>query len=147
MTMTDIDNPRRASPTVSSKAENRGRVKSLYSDENDIPSESERVPLEVRDLRAAQENVLASASGRLLLLDLDFHDFRRMLNDLRDVCPVTRADFTKNTLVDPDNSTDEPVALQVRKRIVSPLCLRQIPGELMIMSSLTQKTPMVFHEQ
>ena len=122
-------------------------MKSLYSDENDIPSESERVPLEVRDLRAAQENVLASASGRLLLLDLDFHDFRRMLNDLRNVCPVTRADFTKNTLVDPDNSTDEPVALQVRKRIVSPPCLRQTPGELMIMSSLTQKTPIVLKEQ
>ena len=86
-------------------------MKSLFSDENDIPSESERVPVEVRDLRAAQENVLASASGRLLLLDLDFHDFRRMLNDLRNVCPVTRADFTKDTLVDPDDTADKPVAL------------------------------------
>lgn len=74
------------------------------------------MPLEVRDLRATQEDVLSSTCGGLLLLDLDFHDLGRVLNDLRDISPVTRADFTKDTLVDPDNSTNEPVTLLARSK-------------------------------
>ena len=70
------------------------------------------MPLEVGDLGAAQEDVLASLSGRLLLLDLDLHDLRRVLDDLGDVGAVARADFAQNTLGDPDDTTDEPVALQ-----------------------------------
>lgn len=85
---------------------------------NNIPSESERVPLEVRDFRATQEDVLSSTCGGLLLLDLDFHDLGRVLNDLRDISPVTRADFTKDTLVDPDNSTNEPVTLLTRSKCI-----------------------------
>lgn len=69
------------------------------------------MPLEVRDFRAGQEDVLTSAGLRLLLLDLKLHDFRRVLNDLRDVSAVTRADLTQNALGDPDDTTDEPVAL------------------------------------
>ena len=69
------------------------------------------MPLEVRDLGAAQENVLAGASDRLLLLDLNLHDVRRVLDDLGDVGAVAGAHFTEDTLVDPDNTTDEPVAL------------------------------------
>lgn len=74
------------------------------------------MPLEVRDLRATQEDVLSSTCCGLLLLNLDFHDLGRMLNDLRDVSPVTRADFTKDTLVDPDNSSDKPVTLLVTNK-------------------------------
>ena len=70
------------------------------------------MPLEVGDLRAAQEDVLASLSRRLLLLDLDLHDVRRVLDDLGDVGAVAGAHFTEDTLVDPDNTTNEPVALR-----------------------------------
>ena len=69
------------------------------------------MPLEVRDLGAAQEDVLAGTSGRLLLLDLNLHDVRGVLDDLGDVGAVTGADLTKDTLVDPDNTTNKPVAL------------------------------------
>ena len=69
------------------------------------------MPLEVRDLRAAQEDVLASLSRRLLLLDLDLHDVRRVLDDLRDVRAVAGANLAENTLVDPDHTAHEPVTL------------------------------------
>ena len=71
------------------------------------------MPLEVRDLRAGQEDVLPSLRGRLLLLDLQLHHIRGVLNDLVNVRPVTRADFPKNTLVDPDDTANEPVALHI----------------------------------
>lgn len=70
------------------------------------------MPLEVRDLGAVDEDVLSSPSGGLLLLDLDLHDARRVLYDLGDVGDVARADFTENTLVDPDDTPDDPVTLQ-----------------------------------
>jgi hypothetical protein len=73
--------------------------------------ESERMPLEVGDLGARQEDVLAGTGGGLLLLDLDFHNVRRVLDDLVDERNMTRPDFTKDTLRDPDNTADEPVAL------------------------------------
>ena len=72
------------------------------------------MPLEVGDLRAAQEDVLAGTGGRLLLLNLDLHDVRRVLNDLGDVSAVAGAHFTEDTLVDPDDTTNEPVALLQR---------------------------------
>lgn len=70
------------------------------------------MPLEVRNFRAAQEDVLAGTSSGLFLLDLQFHDVGGMLDDLVDVGPVTRTDLTENTFVDPDNTTDEPVTLR-----------------------------------
>ena len=83
-----------------------------------VPGESERMPLEVGDFGAAQEDVLASLGRSLLLLDLKLNDHRWVLNDLGDVGTVTGADFTKDTLVDPDDTTDKPVALHqsVRRR-------------------------------
>jgi hypothetical protein len=75
-------------------------------------SEREGVPLEVGDFRAADEDVLTCTCGGLFLLDLDFDDLGWMLNDLGDVRPVARADFTKDTLVGKDETADEPVALE-----------------------------------
>ena len=69
------------------------------------------MPLEVGDLGAAEEDVLAGPGSRLFLLDLDLHDVRRVLDHLGDVGAVAGAHFTEDTLVDPDNTTDEPVAL------------------------------------
>ena len=69
------------------------------------------MPLEVGDLRAAQEDVLAGLGGRLLLLDLELHDVRRVLDDLGDVGAVAGADLTKDTLVNPDNTADKPIPL------------------------------------
>ena len=70
------------------------------------------MPLEVRDLGAREEDVLAGLGSRLLFLDLELEDIRRVLDDLVDVGPVTRADFAKDTLEDPDDTADEPVALR-----------------------------------
>lgn len=70
------------------------------------------MPLEVGDLRAAQEDVLAGLGGRLLLLDLDLHDVRGVLDDLGDVGTVAGAYFTEDTLVNPDNTANKPVALR-----------------------------------
>ena len=80
------------------------------------------MPLEVRDLRAADENVLASAGSRLLLLDLELHDVRRVLDDLGNVGAVAGADLTENTLVDPNHTADEPVTLlsAPQRPLVSP---------------------------
>ena len=47
-----------------------------------IPGERKGVPLEVGDLRAADEDVLACTSGRLLLLDLNLHHIGRVLDHL-----------------------------------------------------------------
>ena len=57
--------------------------------------EGERVPLEVRDLWAGKEDVLASSDGGLFLLDLKFHDLGRVLDDLGDVSPVAGPYFTE----------------------------------------------------
>jgi len=72
--------------------------------------EGEWMPLEVRDLRAREEDVLASPGSGLFLLDLDFHNVRRVLDDLVDMGAVTRANFAKDALENPDNATNEPVA-------------------------------------
>ena len=72
------------------------------------------MPLEVGDFGTAQEDVLASLGAGLLLLDLNLHDHRGVLDDLGDVGAVAGADFTEDTLVDPDNTADEPVALYIR---------------------------------
>ena len=44
--------------------------------------EGEGVPLEVGDLGARKEDILTGSDGGLLLLDLKFHDFGRVLDDL-----------------------------------------------------------------
>lgn len=70
------------------------------------------MPLEVGDLWAADEDVLARARRRLFLLDLELEDLGRVLDDLGDVRAVARAHFAEDTLEDPDDAADEPVALQ-----------------------------------
>ena len=89
------------------------------------------MPLKVGYLRAGQEDVLTGPGGRLLLLDLKFHD-------LGDVRPVTGSNFTKNTLIDPDDTTNKPVALEKS--------FFQLRGSRMN-SVLTQKTPIWLKEQ
>ena len=69
------------------------------------------MPLEVGDLGAAKEDVLAGASSRFLLLDLELHDVGRVLDNLGDVGAVARADLTKDTLEREDETADKPVAL------------------------------------
>ena len=69
------------------------------------------MPLEVRNFRAGQKNILAGSRGRLLLLDLEFHHLGRMLDDFGNVGPMTRANFTEDALVDPDDTTNKPVPL------------------------------------
>ena len=104
-----------------------------------VPGESEGVPLEVGDLRAAQEDVLAGLGGRLLLLDLELHNIRRVLDNLGDVGTVAGADLTKDTLVDPDNTTDKPVTLLEHVNVMNRSTLNT--------SLHTQKTPIVLNEQ
>ena len=106
-----------------------------------IPGKRERVPLEVGNLGARDEDVLARAGRRLLLLDLQLHDVGRVLDDLVNVGPVTGADFAKDTLEDPDDTTDEPVTLHTKftsVRTFMYLCMGAVR---------TQKTPMVLYEQ
>lgn len=91
--------------------DSKGQICKLRTRTNS-PCEGERVPLEVRDFGAGQENVLAGLSDGLLLLDLDFHNTRGMLDDLVDMGAVTGANFTEDALEDPDHTTDEPVPLQ-----------------------------------
>ena len=69
------------------------------------------MPLEVRDLWAGEEDVLACARRRLLLLDLQFQHIRWVLDDLRDVGPVARTHFTQDTLEDEDHPAGEPEPL------------------------------------
>ena len=69
------------------------------------------MPLKVGDLRAAKEDVLAGASSRLLLLDLELHDVGRVLDNLGDVGAVAGANLTKDTLECEDQATDKPVTL------------------------------------
>lgn len=77
--------------------------------EADSPSKGKWMPLEVRHFRAAQENVLAGTGGNLFLLDLNLHNFGRVLDNLGDECLMARADFTEDAFVDPENSSCEPV--------------------------------------
>ena len=69
------------------------------------------MPLEVRYFRAGEEDVLSGTSCRLLFLDLEFHDVRRVLHNLRDIGAVPGADLAKDTFSDPDNTANEPVPL------------------------------------
>lgn len=69
------------------------------------------MPLEVRNFGAVDEDVLSGLRGCVILLDLDLDDVRRVLDDFGDVGTVARTDFTKDTLVDPDDTSDEPVTL------------------------------------
>jgi hypothetical protein len=69
------------------------------------------VPLEIGNLGTADEDVLSSLSCCFLFLDLNLHHVRWVLDHLGDVGPVTRTNFTKDALPDPDDTTDEPVAL------------------------------------
>ena len=99
----------------------------------------ERVPLKVRDLGHVDEDVLARACRRFFLLDLNLDNIGRVLNDLVDVSPVTGANLTENTLVDPDNTTDKPVTLLEHVNVMNRSTLNT--------SLHTQKTPIVLNEQ
>jgi len=70
----------------------------------------ERVPLKVRNLGAGKEDVLTSSGGCLLLFDLKLHDIGWMLDDLRHICPVTGAYFAEDTLRNPNDASNEPIA-------------------------------------
>jgi hypothetical protein len=50
--------------------------------------QGEWVVLIVRDLRTADEYVLACSNWRVFFLDLDLEDFRGVLFDLGDICDV-----------------------------------------------------------
>lgn len=87
-----------------------------------VPRKREGVPLEVRDLRAGEEDVLSGPRCRLLLLDLELHDVRRVLDDFGYVGPVAGAHFTEDTLEGEDHSASKPVALQSRGQPSPTLC-------------------------
>ena len=76
-----------------------------------VPSEGERVPLEIGNFRAGDEDVLSSPSGCFVLLDLNLYHVGRVLDHLGDVRPVTRANLPEDALPDPDDTADKPVAL------------------------------------
>lgn len=86
--------------------------------EKNSPSQGERVPLEVGNFGAADEDVLACTRGSLLLLDLEFHHVGRVLDDLVNVRAVPRTDFAEDALENPNDATDQPVAL-VMETVVS----------------------------
>lgn len=76
--------------------------------------------------------------GEYHLLDLDLHNFAWVLDDFGDVCAVAGTDFAENTLVDEDDTADEPVTLYQIDQT------RELGGEG---GRRTQKTPMVLKEQ
>lgn len=71
------------------------------------------MPLEVRNLGAGQEDILTSTGSSLLLLDLELHDVRGVLDDLVDVSPVSGTNLTQDTFEDPDDTANKPVTLKV----------------------------------
>ena len=70
------------------------------------------MPLEKGDLGARKEDVLTGSDGGFFLLDLEFHDLGRVLDDLGDVSPVARPDFAEYPFGDPDHTADKPIALR-----------------------------------
>lgn len=100
------------------------------------------MPLEIGNLGAADKDILSSPSCCPFLLDLDLHHVRRMLDHLGDVRSVTRTNFTKDALPDPNDAADEPVALHKLQKVhqISYQDPKKSRGR-------TQKTPMVFQEQ
>lgn len=75
------------------------------------------MPLEVRNIRAVQEYVLAGPGSRLFLLDLQLHHFGRVLDDLGNIGPVTGADFTENALIYINESSTKPVTLFITRHV------------------------------
>ena len=64
------------------------------------------------DLRAAEEDVLASPCNSVLFLDLDLADVAGMLDDFGDVCPVPSSDLASNTLGKIGKTADQPVLVE-----------------------------------
>lgn len=62
-----------------------------------------------RNLGATQEYVLARTSFAVLFLDLDFHDVRRMLDDLGDVRFVVAANFAHDPFSEVTEAAGHPV--------------------------------------
>ena len=76
------------------------------------------MPLEVRHLGAGKENILSSLSLGPLLVDLNLHDVRRVLDDLGNISPVARPDLTQDTLGDPDDTANQPITLKGNERVI-----------------------------
>ena len=74
------------------------------------------MPLKVRHLGTADENILSSPRRRLLLFDLQFYNVGRMLNHFRYIRNMTRPNFAQNALCDPNNAAGEPIALDKTKK-------------------------------
>lgn len=95
-------------------------------------SESERVPLPVRDLRAvavrfvrlsvlpferprrsnsqnSQEDVLSCPRLNLFLLNLNLTNIARMQNDLTNEGAMPRTNFSKDAFVDVESSSEDPI--------------------------------------
>lgn len=68
--------------------------------------------MEKGDLWAGKEDVLAGSDGGLFLLDLEFHDLGRVLDDLGDVSPMAGPDFAEYPFGDPDHAANKPIALR-----------------------------------
>jgi hypothetical protein len=69
-----------------------------------VPSKREGVPLEVRDLRAGQEDILSSPHGGFFLLDLQLHNVGRVLDHLGDKRNVPRPDLPQDAFTNPNDS-------------------------------------------
>lgn len=72
-------------------------------------SEGEWMPLPVRDFGAREEDILSRANLRPLLLNLDFHDFTRVLDHFRNICDMATSYLPEDPLDDEDDSTREPI--------------------------------------
>jgi hypothetical protein len=66
------------------------------------------VPLEVGDFGATDEDILTCPGGCFVLLDLKFDNVGGVLDDFGDIRPMARANFAKDTLVNPDYTADQP---------------------------------------
>ena len=80
--------------------------------------------MEIGNLGARKEDVLTGPDGGLFLLDLEFHDLGRVLDDLGDVSPMAGPDFTEYPFGDPDHAADEPIALRSKSVKGSPATKR-----------------------
>ena len=98
------------------------------------------MPLEIGNLRTTDKDVLTSPGLGFFLLDLEFHNIRRVLYDFGDVSIVARSDFAQDTLINQDNTTDKPIPLPV---ILSMPNLTKDSDD----QDLTQNTQIVLNEQ
>lgn len=70
------------------------------------------MPLEVRNIGAIEEDIVSSLNLGVVFLNLQLQNVGRVLDNFGDIGPVTRADFAKDTLPDPNDPSNNPVALE-----------------------------------